>query len=120
MLVTKAYREKMKHANTRIYKYSLIRIRFPDGILLQGTFAVDEIFLKVLEFLNDCLMYPELPSVLVAPTGEKYGQDEAEKTLNELQLVPAVILNYSCNLEDNVQLPSQYLKDEVMNYMQQL
>lgn len=120
MLATKAYREKMKHSSTRIYKYSLIRIRFPDGVILQGTFAVNEPFHNVFEFLNENLSCPEIPYTLVSPTGAKLGQDDLDTTLNELQLVPAVVLKFSYNLEDGVPLPSQYLKQDTMLYVQDL
>lgn len=35
MLMTKAMREKEQQRELRRYRYALIRVRFPDGILLQ-------------------------------------------------------------------------------------
>ena len=42
MLRTKAMRERDEQAQQRKYRFALIRIKFPDGPILQGTFKVNE------------------------------------------------------------------------------
>merc|ERR1712142_990267 len=63
MLRTKAMREKEEAKVKRKYKYCLIRVRFPDGWILQGTFSVYEPVSAVSEFVSSCLETP-LPHIL--------------------------------------------------------
>lgn len=35
-LMTKAHREKLRMAGRKVHKYATIRVRFPEGIILQG------------------------------------------------------------------------------------
>lgn len=120
MLVTKAYREQEKLKNVRVYKFSLIRIRFPDGIILQGTFAVNETYSAILAFIREHLLSSDVPFILKSPTGTKLSADDEEKTLSELKLVPAVILVFSWNIDDASNTPSQYLKNDTLQLIQNL
>merc|ERR1719500_2591168 len=63
MLRTKAMRDKEEARAKRKYKYCLIRVRFPDGWILQGTFGVYEPVSAVSEFVLGCLSTP-LPHIL--------------------------------------------------------
>ena len=59
------------------------RVRFPDGWLLQGTFAVQEELSAVSDFVSEHLETP-LPHVLAdSVTGQKFGLGE-EGTLADL------------------------------------
>ena len=96
ILRTKAMREKEEAKAKRRYKYCLIRweiiywfwnleifqviyqtvrncivrVRFPDGWVLQGTFSVYETLSQVMEFVTESLSSP-LPYILVdSATGE--------------------------------------------------
>ena len=51
ILRTKAMREKEEAKAKRRYKYCLIRVRFPDGWVLQGTFSVYETLSQVMELV---------------------------------------------------------------------
>ena len=63
--------------------YIFFRVRFPDGWLLQGTFAVQEQLSAVSEFVSEHLETP-LPHVLAdSVTGQKFGLGE-EGTLADL------------------------------------
>merc|ERR1719516_359913 len=76
MLRTKAMREKEEAKAKRKYKYCLIRVRFPDGWVLQGTFSVYETVSAVMEFVTEALSSP-LPYILVdSATGSRLGQDD--------------------------------------------
>ena len=71
-------REREEQREKRKYRYTLIRIRFPDGLVLQGTFSVYEHFSAVTEFVQDCLEYP-LPFVLHEAGGAKKFDDESSQ-----------------------------------------
>merc|ERR1712038_1463977 len=75
MLRTKAMREREEMKERRKYRFCLIRVRFPDGLVLQGTFSVYEQFKMVEEFVTDCLNHP-LPFVL-HDSGHGQLDDEA-------------------------------------------
>nr|CAD7448373.1 unnamed protein product [Timema bartmani] len=121
MLRTKAMREKEELREMRKYRYALIRVRFPDGILLQGTFSVYEKFEAVTSFLRETLVEEDRSFVLTTPTGHRLGPEEDSQTLVDLRLVPASVLIFSWDpplvSTDKQQL---YLKPEVMILVQNL
>lgn len=119
MLRTKAMREKEELKERRKYRFSLIRVRFPDGLVLQGTFAVYEKFQDILDFVSDNLCLP-LPFVLYAAgTGSRFGDGEAESTLMDLALVPSTLLTFSWHpdMVDEIQrsmgLNDTYLREDI-------
>jgi len=117
ILRTKAMREREEQKSRRKYRYCLIRIRFPDGWLLQGTFAVQEHLSAVSEFVSEHLETP-LPHVLAdSVTGQKFRLGE-EGTLADLGLVPAALLNFSWDPEIEADLAAAgglvaYLRDDL-------
>ncbi|CAG9792343.1 unnamed protein product [Diatraea saccharalis] len=126
MLRTKAMREKDELREMRKYKFAIIRIRFPDGILLQGTFSVYERYLEIHEFVRENLEHSDLPFVLNTPTGHKLILDEdADKTLIGLKLVPATVLTFAWHpsvAEEINKSPNKdvFLKPEVMILVQEV
>ncbi|KRT85108.1 hypothetical protein AMK59_1532, partial [Oryctes borbonicus] len=92
-LRTKAMREKDELREIRKYKFALIRIRFPDGIYLQGTFSVYQKFSDVIAFIQENLEH-NCPFVLSSPTGHKFEETDNENTLMQLRLVPATIITF--------------------------
>ncbi|XP_052758055.1 UBX domain-containing protein 6 [Galleria mellonella] len=126
MLRTKAMREKDELREMRKYKFAIIRTRFPDGILLQGTFSVYERYNEIYEFVQENLEHSGLPFVLNTPTGHKLSIDEdANKTLIDLRLVPATVLTFAWHhsVVDEIQKsPSSnvYLKPEIMVLVQEV
>ncbi|XP_047510354.1 UBX domain-containing protein 6 [Pieris napi] len=120
MLRTKAMREKDELREMRKYKFAIIRIRFPDGILLQGTFSVYERYMEIHEFVQENLEHSGLPFILNTPTGHKLLiEEDANKTLIDLKLVPATVLNFAWHsnvIEEINNSPNKdvYLKPEVM------
>ncbi|KAL1513965.1 hypothetical protein ABEB36_003299 [Hypothenemus hampei] len=123
-LRTKAMREKDELREIRKYKFALIRIRFPDGIYLQGTFSVYEKLAEVFDFIRENLEHEGLPFTLVDPMGHKFEEKDFDATLADLRLVPATILLFqwdpSIDEEMNASGCNAYLKPEVMMLMQQL
>jgi len=109
MLRTKAMREKEEAKAKRKYKYCLIRVRFPDGWILQGTFSVHEAVSAVSEFVTSSLETP-LPYVLAdSVTGLKLGttSEDSENSLLDLGLVPASLLNFCWDPEIEADMASQ-------------
>ncbi|XP_046972678.1 UBX domain-containing protein 6 [Vanessa cardui] len=126
MLRTKAMREKDELREMKKYKFAIIRVRFPDGILLQGTFSVYERYNEIHEFVQENLEHSGLPFVLNTPTGHKLIPDEdANKTLIDLRLVPATVLTFAWHssvIEEINSSPNKdvYLKPEVMVLVQEI
>lgn len=93
-LRTKEMRIRDETLRHYTYKYTLIRIRFPDNFYLQGTFSCYEKLFAVREFVLQHLAHFEIPLfVLKDPVSGKLVDSET-KTLGELGLAPAALLNF--------------------------
>jgi len=123
MLRTKAMREKEEAKAKRKYKYCLIRIRFPDGWILQGTFSVYEPVSAVSEFVLGCLSTP-LPHILAdSGTGARLGEGggNSDTSLLDLGLVPASLVNFCWDPEIEADLagqggaPTVFLREDLKN-----
>lgn len=114
MLRTRAMREREEKAALRKYRFTLIRIKFPDGLVLQGTFKINESLQDVRLFVCDALQDPFIEFNLVSPTGVTNQPEAQESTLLDLQLCPSAIFHFT------PAVPSVlgYLKDELMILMQ--
>ncbi|XP_044737298.1 UBX domain-containing protein 6 [Chrysoperla carnea] len=122
-LRTKVMREKDELREIKKYKFALIRIRFPDGLFLQGTFAVFEKLVNIYEFVRDNLEYEDMPFILSNATGQKLNdEEEMEKTLVDLRLVPASILTFQWDpaVQDELSASPRYLKHEILMLVQAL
>ena len=113
-------REKLMRQKERKYRYSLIRIRFPDNIILQGTFAVSEKFEEIVQFVKEHLLNNNFPFYLITDTRKKLSESEFEETLEALNLVPAVVLTFFWDSSSNSETPSQYLKQETLDLLQSM
>ena len=91
-LSTKAMKEKESQSQKRFYRFTLIRIRFPDGHLLEGTFFSKDEFKEVTSFVKESLEIDWLPFELSDGTGKKFNASET--TLEALGIAPAAILNF--------------------------
>lgn len=110
-LRTKAMRERDAKRELRIYRYALIRIRLPNGLILQGTFGIGEKLADVYDFLHECLLDSCSNPVL------KSGLDTLtalERSLEELKLFPAVMVNCVVDAPPN----SDFLRPEYMALVQ--
>ncbi|XP_053228723.1 UBX domain-containing protein 6 [Podarcis raffonei] len=92
MLRTKAMREKEEQRELRKYNYALLRIRFPDGYILQGTFYAREPVSALYQFVRETLQNNWLPFELLAPGGHKLTDESM--ALNECGLVPSALLTF--------------------------
>lgn len=117
-------RERDELREIRKYKFALIRIRFPDGLYLQGTFSVYEKFGEVYAFVQDNLEHSGLPFNLNTAVGQRFEDGDMESTLADLRLVPATILmfQWDSSIEKEIQLAGNmtFLKPEVMMLVQSL
>lgn len=117
MLRTRAMRQRDSEAQQRKYRFTLIRIKFPDGPILQGTFKVNETFQDVRIFVQESLEDPSCEFNLLFPSGMAPPTTETElegSTLLTLQLCPSAILHFT----PAVPSTSGYLKDELTVLMQ--
>lgn len=89
-LRTSAMREAEK-GTKRKYKYTMLRLRMPDGITVQGIFHPRECISHVAEFMSEVLANPGASFVLSGP-GRQELTDYAA-TLAGAGLVPAALLN---------------------------
>ncbi|XP_029905187.1 UBX domain-containing protein 6 isoform X2 [Myripristis murdjan] len=94
MLRTKAMREREEQRERRKYNYTLLRIRLPDGNLLQGTFYAWDRLPVLFRFVRESLVDGWQPFELIAPGGQKLKETE-EVALAECNLVPAALLTFS-------------------------
>ncbi|MEE6487668.1 hypothetical protein FKM82_014983 [Ascaphus truei] len=76
MLRTKAMREKEEQRELRKYNYTVLRIRLPDGYILQGMFYARERVSALFDFVREKLQNDWLPFELLAPGGHKLEDDD--------------------------------------------
>ncbi|KAI4494699.1 hypothetical protein M0804_000900 [Polistes exclamans] len=115
MLRTKAMREKDEERELKRYRFTLIRIRFPDNIILQGTFSVHEKCREVVDFVKENLINTDIPFFLILPVGQKLQEEDYDKTLLELRLMPACLLKFSYEShKEDLDVSVGYLKETVL------
>ncbi|KFW77201.1 UBX domain-containing protein 6, partial [Manacus vitellinus] len=85
MLRTRAMREKEEQREMRKYNYTLLRVRFPDGYILQGTFYAREAVSVLYSFVREALRDDWLPFELLGPGGVKLTDENL--AFNECGLV---------------------------------
>jgi UBX domain-containing protein 6 len=120
MLRTKAMREADERKELRRYRYTLLRVRFPDNVILQGTFRAQEKCIVLFDFVRENLENDWIPFQLAAPTGHKLSADD--KSMAELGLAPAAVISFSWDADVLAEISAQkgscqtpkYLKDEVL------
>lgn len=92
ILKTKAMREREELRYIQRYRFALIRVRFPDGVYLQGTFSVYDKFEHVYEFVQSCLKN-EIPEFrLVSALGIKLDDEDKTKSLFDLRYTKYCII----------------------------
>ena len=127
MLRTKEMREREHMRELRKYRYCLIRVRFPDGVILQGTFRATDKLDAVMEFIRENLENDWMPFNLTAQTGHSFGDSEGS-TLAELNLAPASVINFAFDANVLKEIAAQrgdlqqnvYLRQEVIASIQSL
>ncbi|EDV55115.1 UBX domain-containing protein 6 [Drosophila erecta] len=119
MLRTKAMREREEQRNLRMYRYALIRVKFPNGLFIQGTFNVYEKIADVFEFVQSCLADESLDFSLVVTSDGKLCDEDLERTLYDCKLIPNSLLLFSANeVPAPVQTDMNYLKEDLLMLVQ--
>ncbi|XP_069734247.1 UBX domain-containing protein 6 [Phaenicophaeus curvirostris] len=125
MLRTRAMREKEEQREMRKYNYTLLRVRFPDGYILQGTFYAREPVSALYTFVREALRDDWLPFELLGPGGVKLTDENL--AFNECGLVPAALLTlaWDAAVMADVQAageeqPASPLKPELLSNIQTL
>jgi len=109
-LRTKEMRDRDDLKRVYRYRYVLLRIRFPDGYTLQRTFRSAERRCNVEEFIRQHIAHSELPFLLIDPLGKEINDEE--KSLAELDLAPAAVVNFKWDPDVEGHGINDYLKEE--------
>ncbi|CAM8945536.1 unnamed protein product [Rhodiola kirilowii] len=109
LLIPKSYKEKQAKAARRRYKRTIIRIQFPDGVVLQGTFAPWEPTTALYEFVSSALKDQTLEFELLHPVAIKRrvlphfsAQGEKCRSLEDEDLVPSALIKFKPLETDSV------------------
>ncbi|XP_044527002.1 UBX domain-containing protein 6 isoform X2 [Gracilinanus agilis] len=92
VLRTKAMREKEEQREMRKYTYTLLRVRFPDGHILQGTFYARERLSALYSYVREALQSDWLPFELLPVGGHKLLDDSL--AFNECGLISPIPSTY--------------------------
>jgi len=109
-LRTKAQREADAARRKRRYRKALVRVRFPDGVMVQATFSVRAPVSLLLEWVSGCLREPGHAFELSLPRSKPLSQMDA--TLEQAELAPAALLNF--RLSDAELFNPPYLTAELL------
>lgn len=101
LLIPKSYKEKQAQAARRRYNRAIIRVQFPDGVVLQGVFSPREPTSVLYEFVSSALKQPGLEFELMHPIPVKRRvipcfpkPGEKASTLEEEDLVPSALVKF--------------------------
>ncbi|NXX80221.1 UBXN6 protein, partial [Urocolius indicus] len=125
MLRTRAMREKEEQREMRKYSHTLLRVRFPDGYILQGTFHARESLSVLYSFVREALRDDWLPFELLGPGGLKLTDENL--AFNECGLVPSALLTLTWDAAVMADIeaageeqPASLLKPELLSRVQTL
>ncbi|OWM67814.1 plant UBX domain-containing protein 2 [Punica granatum] len=109
LLIPKSFKEKQAKAARKRYNRTVIRIQFPDGVVLQGIFAPWESTGSLYEFVSSALKEPSLEFELLNPVGFKRrvvphspAPGEKASTLEDEDLVPSALIKFKPIETDSV------------------
>ncbi|TKR62514.1 hypothetical protein L596_026458 [Steinernema carpocapsae] len=114
ILKTQEMQDREAAGKSTIYKYTLIRVRFPNGYLLQATFGAREPFKKVREFVCERLQN-SFGSFVLKDSVTSKAITEDDKTMTQHRFCPTALFYFQWDdstLEDLGSEPT-YLKDDL-------
>ncbi|KAK9906634.1 hypothetical protein WJX75_005245 [Coccomyxa subellipsoidea] len=93
-LMTRAYREKLASGQKEQTSFTLavIRIRLPEGLVLQGEFNAGEPVAAIFEWLTDSLRDPGATYDLIGPDRKPIAASMG--SIRKAQLLPSALLNF--------------------------
>lgn len=115
-LRTKAQREAEAARRKRRYRKALVRVRFPDGVMVQATFSVKAPVSLLLQWVSECLREPGHAFELSLPRSKPL--DQMEISLEQAELAPAALLNF--RLADVEQFNPPYITPHLLSQGQTL
>ena len=92
--LTREQREAERMKSRRLYRKAMIRVRFPDGIVLQATFAAASPVSLILTWVEEALREPGQPFELAIARGQPLS--ELTMSIEHSDLAPAALLNFRC------------------------
>ncbi|ESW32407.1 hypothetical protein PHAVU_002G319700 [Phaseolus vulgaris] len=125
LLIPKSLKEKQAKASRKRYTKTIIRIQFPDGVVLQAVFAPWEPTTALYEFVSSALkepglqfdlMHPVVVQRRVIPRFPKAGDNA--KTIEEEDLVPSALIKFKPLETDSVVFTG--LKNELLEISEPL
>ena len=109
LLIPKSYKEKQAQAARRQYTRTIIRIQFPDGVVLQGVFSPKEPTSALYEFVSSALKQEGLEFELVHPIPVKRrvipcfpAARERASMLEDEDLVPSALVKFRPHETDSM------------------
>mmetsp|Transcript_631 Transcript_631/g.2283 ORF Transcript_631/g.2283 Transcript_631/m.2283 type:complete len:126 (+) Transcript_631:1141-1518(+) len=101
MLTTRAYKERMaataqsggRGSEKETPTTAVVRVRFPDGLCLQGTFGALETVTALQTWVSEALREPHLAFSLYDHTRERLS-DDSRRTLKAAGLVPSALVTF--------------------------
>lgn len=109
LLIPKSYKEKQAKAARKKYRRTVIRIQFPDGVVLQGIFAPWESTSALYEFVSSALKEASLEFELLHPVVIKRrvipnfaAANPRSATLDDEDLVPSALIKFKPFETDSV------------------
>ncbi|XP_072382580.1 tether containing UBX domain for GLUT4 [Diabrotica undecimpunctata] len=113
-LLTSALRRledsKRQLRNIAVYKKAIIRVQFPDRVVLQGTFATSDSIKDVIHFVREYLEDKSL-NFYVYSTPPKYILAE-DQNLLELGFVPGALIHFGTDQNSGESFLRRDLKDK--------
>ncbi|MCJ8737495.1 hypothetical protein PDJAM_G00024410 [Pangasius djambal] len=115
-LMTQSLREAQKKEKMDRYPKVVLRIQFPDRLVLQGFFSPLETVAVLKQFVRTHLQDPELPFYLfIAPPKTKL--DDSSATLFQANLFPAALVYFGSDVKTECYLRSD-LVDGIVSALQ--
>ncbi|CAO2830936.1 unnamed protein product [Amaranthus hypochondriacus] len=109
LLIPKSYKEKQAQAARKRYTRTIIRVQFPDGVVLQGVFSPKEPTSALYEFVSSALKQEGLEFELVHPIPVKRrvipcfpATGERASMLEEEDLVPSALVKFRPHETDSM------------------
>ncbi|KAL4318700.1 hypothetical protein GQ457_18G023220 [Hibiscus cannabinus] len=109
LLIPKSYKEKQAKAARRKYRRTMIRIQFPDGVVLQAVFAPWEPTSTLYKLVSSSLKEPSLEFELLDPVLVKRrvipsypAAGQKPRTLDDEDLVPSALIKFKPFETDSV------------------
>ena len=89
--MTREQREQLNRGSTAQHTYAIVRVRLPEGVLLQGEFDAAESIVRIHEWIADQLRDASRPFEVFLPSRERLG---VKGTVKRTQLMPATLLSF--------------------------